>query len=1031
MNRGVVALVAVYAATLAVAAPPTDDVAAEIAAVAAWDAAPEYAVQSKAAGAPDGPEAIVYFSDFEASNGGLLGTRDWEWSTTYAWTGTGCYNTSYHQPPGPYSGAGMWGTVINTCYNNLGNNQGSGSGTCNNTNPGDDSILTLTVDLTGLPDATLTWYEWLDVFSYFDWTEVRINGASVTTYCPSSYVAPTAWVQQTINLTPYVGGVATIEWHFMASTVVNYAGWYIDDVAVTTTSGGGPSISLVKTVGTTPGVCAATSTITVAPGTTVYYCYEVTNTGDVTLNLHDLTDDVLGTIFSGLSYALTPGSSVNTVAAGLSIPYVANSTTTNTGTWTAYNAGGPSVQATATATVNVSTGNAAIELTKTVGTVPAVCATTDTITVPTGTDVYYCYVVENTGDVTFNFHDLVDDQLGTILNDLPYTLAPGAFSPEVIVSETVMAPVVNTGTWTAVTSIGGYTVEPIAFNFVDISGTGTALNLTDDSEANITSPFPFTFYGVTSSNLRVGNNGGILFNATTGDVGITNATLPNATIGLAMLPFWDDMDSDTGNVYWEVQGSAPNRTLIVEWYNRPHYSNVGAATFEVILYEGSNVIEYHYLDTDFGNASYNAGISATVGINWDGSVALQYSYNQAVITDGLALRFAPQAVQTASDTDTATVNLSDPDINVTPASMAASLLVGTTETQVLSIGNTGSANLDWTLDEAQPNGAEYPPMANLAGPGDASVAAEVHGEVPVDKTPDWIAPSVEWAGPELVLYDNGPLVTHPGGGAGGADASALQTALGMSTYGFGAQLSAGNRVADEFTIASGNWTIETITFFTYQTGSSTTSTITGVNVQIWDGPPNGGGTVVWGNTTTNVMVSTTWSNDYRVLDTGLLDTQRPIMAVVAGVNTTLPAGTYWLDWQFDGTLASGPWAPPVTILGQTTTGNALQYTSTGWAAITDGGTLTPQGLPFIVEGTSSSCYMPEDIPWLSVSPSAGTTPAGGTTPVDVTFDATATPIGSYEALLCVFSNDPDEPLVEVPVTMEVVIPVELMGISVE
>jgi hypothetical protein len=49
----------------------------------------------------------------------------------------------------------------------------------------------------------------------------------------------------------------------------------------------------------------------------------------------------------------------------------------------------------------------------------------------------------------------------------------------------------------------------------------------------------------------------------------------------------------------------------------------------------------------------------------------------------------------------------------------------------------------------------------------------------------------------------------------------------------------------------------------------------------------------------------------------------------------------------------------------------------------------------------------------------------------VYFDSTGIPVGIYEANLCVVSNDPDEPLVEVPVTMEVVIPVELMGISVE
>ncbi len=93
--------------------------------------------------------------------------------------------------------------------------------------------------------------------------------------------------------------------------------------------------------------------------------------------------------------------------------------------------------------------------------------------------MYYCYQVENTGDVTFNFHDLDDDQLGVILNDLPYVLAPGAFSPEVIVPDVVSGPVVNTGTWTAATAVGGYTVDDtITYNFEDISGTGTPLALT-------------------------------------------------------------------------------------------------------------------------------------------------------------------------------------------------------------------------------------------------------------------------------------------------------------------------------------------------------------------------------------------------------------------------------------------------------------------------------------------------------------------------------------------------------------------------
>lgn len=115
-----------------------------------------------------------------------------------------------------------------------------------------------------------------------------------------------------------------------------------------------PAIAITKTVGTAPGVCAATDTITVDEGTTVYYCYAVTNTGNVPLGLHDLDDSELGNLFTGLAYNLLPGASVDTVAAGLTISATLNVTTTNTATWTAYNAGPINlVTATASATVNV------------------------------------------------------------------------------------------------------------------------------------------------------------------------------------------------------------------------------------------------------------------------------------------------------------------------------------------------------------------------------------------------------------------------------------------------------------------------------------------------------------------------------------------------------------------------------------------------------------------------------------------------------------------------------------------------------
>jgi hypothetical protein len=213
--------------------------------------------------------------------------------------------------------------------------------------------------------------------------------------------------------------------------------------------------------------------------------------------------------------------------------------------------------------------------------------------------------------------------------------------------------------------------------------------------------------------------------------------------------------------------------------------------------------------------------------------------------------------------------------------------------------------------------------------------------------------SFEWPAPDAVLYDNGPLITHVGAGVGGADVSALQVSLGMNTLGAGQQYSLGYSMADDFTVTdAAGWQIDDITFFAYQSNSPTTSTITGVYVQIWNGDPSSGGSVIWGDLTTNRLLTTGWSNIYRATDTNYTTTSnRPIMENVATIGTTLAQGTYWLQVSTDGSASySGPWAPPITILGQTTTGNALQYT-TAWGAWTDSGTLTPQGLPFVINGS--------------------------------------------------------------------------------
>lgn len=102
------------------------------------------------------------------------------------------------------------------------------------------------------------------------------------------------------------------------------------------------------------------------------------------------------------------------------------------------------------------------------------------------------------------------------------------------------------------------------------------------------------------------------------------------------------------------------------------------------------------------------------------------------------------------------------------------------------------------------------------------------------------------------------------------------------------------------------------------------------------------------------MSATTWSNSYRYSDTSP-GTTRPIMKQTVTLGVTLGEGQYWIDWQLAGSLSSGPWAPPITITGQTNTGNALQFSTGAWTPIIDNG--TPQSLPFVLNGTVNTLQM--------------------------------------------------------------------------
>ncbi len=201
----------------------------------------------------------------------------------------------------------------------------------------------------------------------------------------------------------------------------------------------------------------------------------------------------------------------------------------------------------------------------------------------------------------------------------------------------------------------GYTATTdVPFVWLDAT-IGTQLSLADDDSANINIGFDFSFYGTSYNSVNISSNGFLSF----GDAGLTTyfnyiipfADAPNALIA----PFWDDLNPGSGGaVYYHLAGTAPNRQFIVEWHAVPHFLNIGSATFQAILHEGTNEITFQYQDVDFGNSWLNCGRSASIGIeNADGSVGLLYSLSgEHSVTSIMAIRFYPPSTPPQCDAPT-------------------------------------------------------------------------------------------------------------------------------------------------------------------------------------------------------------------------------------------------------------------------------------------------------------------------------------------------------------------------------------------
>lgn len=191
---------------------------------------------------------------------------------------------------------------------------------------------------------------------------------------------------------------------------------------------------------------------------------------------------------------------------------------------------------------------------------------------------------------------------------------------------------------------------------------------------------------------------------------------------------------------------------------------------------------------------------------------------------------------------------------------------------------------------------------------------------------------------DALLWDNGPVTDVVG-----PPALSVITAPG-TLFGAGAQGGGtNNSVADDFTVGAGGWNVNQLTFFMYQTGAASAFTFTGVNYQIVS---NNADPISW----TAAVPGNGGLVGYRVTATTLGDTNRAIFALTVPVALSLTPGNYFLRWQATGSLASGPWQPPVvpSVAG----GNSTQSLTGGvYNPLIDTGSSVQLELPFRIDGT--------------------------------------------------------------------------------
>ncbi|MEI8204072.1 MAG: hypothetical protein WCH34_13710 [Bacteroidota bacterium] len=176
-------------------------------------------------------------------------------------------------------------------------------------------------------------------------------------------------------------------------------------------------------------------------------------------------------------------------------------------------------------------------------------------------------------------------------------------------------------------STTNYTVTPVAYAppLPYNSGNPILLNGDDIWGDAITLPFNFCFYNNNYSQIIPGSNGLVTFDIA--NVGRmcpweVSSSCPSTNLPLnSIYGVFQDLDMSVGgNMYSATLGSYPCRSFIINWNQVSLFScNSLFATSQIVLYEGTNIIEIYIKDkpqcSQWNNGSALIGIQNSTGTN--------------------------------------------------------------------------------------------------------------------------------------------------------------------------------------------------------------------------------------------------------------------------------------------------------------------------------------------------------------------------------------------------------------------------------